>query len=56
VVAAETVDAGNNSDLFAVSADGAWLAVAAGSGVIGDASSPAITVKQLAPPAGSTAP
>jgi hypothetical protein len=57
VVAAETVTAGNNSDLFAVSADGAWLAVAAGSGIIGDPSTPpSITVKHLSPPAGASPP
>ena len=50
-IAAETVQALNNSDLFAVSPDGAWLAVAAGSGVIGEASSTAITVKHLSSPA-----
>jgi len=55
-IAAETVQALNNSDLFAVSPDGAWLAVAAGSGVIGEASSTAITVKHLSPPAGAAAP
>jgi hypothetical protein len=57
VVAAETVEVGNNSDLFAVSADGTWLAVAAGSGIIGEASTPqAITVKKLSPPAGASSP
>jgi len=55
-IAAETVQALNNSDLFAVSPDGAWLAVAAGSGVIGEAPSTAITVKHLSPPAGVAAP
>ena len=55
-IAAETVQALNNSDLFAVSPDGAWLAVAAGSGVIGEAPSTAITVKHLSPPAGAAAP
>ncbi len=56
VIAAESVKAGNDADLFAVSPDGAWLAVAAGSGVIGEASSTAITVKHLAPPATATTP
>jgi hypothetical protein len=56
VIAAETVQRLNNSDLFAVSPDGAWLAIAAGSGVIGEASSTAITVKHLSPPAGAAAP
>ena len=55
-IAAETVQALNNSDLFAVSPNGAWLAVAAGSGVIGEASSTAITVKHLSPPARAAAP
>jgi hypothetical protein len=55
-IAAETVQALNDDDLFAVSPDGAWLAVAAGSGVIGEASSTAITVKHLSPPAGAAAP
>jgi hypothetical protein len=40
VVAAETVEAGNDSDSFAVSTDGVCLAVAAGSGMIGEASTP----------------
>lgn len=57
VVAAETVEAGNNADSFSVSADGAWLAVAAGSGIIGEASTPpTITVKHLSPPAGTSSP
>jgi hypothetical protein len=55
-IAAETVQALNDSDLFAVSPNDAWLAVAAGSGVIGEASSTAITVKHFSPPVGAAAP